>query len=147
MSNQKREPIILDKDYALDLKVEIGLGNIFDDRLDFYHIKVTDDIIKVEKQGYNTPALNYIEYDTRKLIVNDKIDQKKDVIRTIYAYIFYKTGDLYSRVSTLERNPIADDHIGSNHAFYHDRTGKYAESEIAKAIKATNLSIFNERRF
>jgi len=128
---EKKQTVILDPETAFEFEVARNLKKFLDDREMFYHIEVLDDLLSIRKEGYNTPPLDSIEFDMSQLIEDDLINHKFEAIREAYAYTFAKTRDLMSRVATLENKPFADSHDGASHAFYHDRTGKYPESEIA----------------
>ena len=127
--------ISLDSEKPFEYDVVKAINGLIDDKSLFYHIEVTEKGFCIEKQGYNTPALESVEFDTTQLINNEAFQQTRDAIVSAYQYTFAKTGDLESRLSVIDRQPLADTHNGSSHSFYHDRTGKYAESDIVARIK------------
>lgn len=127
--------INLDSEKPFEYDVVKAINGLINDKYLFYHIEVTDKGFSIEKQGYNTPAIESIEFDTTQLIDDESLQQTRDAIVSAYQYTFAKTGDLERRLSVIDRQPLADSHIGSSHAFYHDRTGKYGESDIVDRIK------------
>ena len=129
---ERKQPVVLNPENAFEFDIARGLKELINDRDSFYHIEVRDDLLSIGKQGYNTPTLESVEYDMSQLAENEVLNQKKDAIREAYMYTFAKTGDLAK--ATHE------------HAFYHDRTGKYPEEEIVAAIKAMNPELVNEER-
>lgn len=78
------------------------------DRFGFYHISVWEDKITVEEQGYNTPTIRKIVFDTKKFTNND--GQIKNAISEIYQYAFNKNQDLGHRINIIKSNPNADSH-------------------------------------
>jgi len=132
---RRKQPVVLNSENAFEFDIARGLKELIDDMDSFYHIEVRDDLLTIEKQGYNTPSLASVQYDMSQLVKNEVLDQKKDAIREAYMYTFSKTGDLKSRVDALESKMFADSHDGASHAFYHDRTGKYPESEIVAPFR------------
>lgn len=128
----KKQPVVLNSENAFEFDIARGLKELNDDRDKFYHIEVRGDLLSIGKQGYNTPTLESVEYDMSQFAENEVLNQKKDAIREAYMYTFVKTGDL--KKSTNE------------HAFYHDRTGKYPEEEIVAAIKSMNPDLLKDEK-
>ena len=139
-------PIVLDPKKAFEFDVRAGVKNLIkkeDGRNDidaFYHIFVYEDKITIEKQGYNIPTYKMVEFDMSQLSEN----QKFDAVRAAYSSTFFTTHELVSRVSTVMENSLADSHNGASHTFYHDRTAKWRESEIASEIFRMNPDLFDQ---
>jgi len=132
---------------TVEFDIISSLKNFVDDHSSFYHINVYGDKITVEEQGYNTSAIKKIVFDTKKLKNGIITKQIRDAIVSIYQYVFYKNGELGSRISTILENPCADSHWGASHTFYHDRTGKYPEHMIVKRIMNLNEEKSLEENF
>ncbi len=149
MENNSKDIVVQLNPYDLyQFELAGTLRNFAMDSGFFYHIYVEGDILTIHKEGYNTPPLESIRFDMSELIENDQINQKRAVIELAYMYIFHKTGDLKNRVDVIEENgSLVDTHEGSQHAFYHDRTGQYPEGIITKNIKRNNPYLFDNRRF
>lgn len=130
--------IELDSKKAFDFDIECALEDFVVDHTSFYHIYVWDDKITIEEQGYNTPTIKKVVFETKKLVNNMIVKQKRDAIVSIYQYTFLKNGELASRISMIMENPKADSHWGASHTFYHDRTGKYPEYTIVKRVILLN---------
>ena len=119
------------------------LGLFLDNRSAFYHINVRGDILSLEWQGFNTPPLRIVEFDMSKL----EDSQKKEAIMVVYFDTFSFVGDLENRVTTIQKNWMADSHNGASHAFYHDRTGLWEEHKIADAVAKAYPKIFKSRKY
>ena len=127
----KKSIIKLNLDSAFEFEIAKNINKLFEnDNDDFYHIFVNENGIVVEKQGYNTPPTDTVEFDTQALVNNGIFSQTRDAIVEAYQYTFAKTRDL--KGSLTKHNPNAE--IPQAHAFYHDKTGNYPESEIIDRI-------------
>jgi len=132
--NNESTVVKLDPTRAFQFDIVKVIHDLIDNKSDFYHINVTENSIVVEKQGYNTATIQSVTFDTTELVNDEYFTQTADAIFAAYQYTFGKTGDLNSRVGVIRDRSIADSHLGSSHAFYHDRTGKYPEETIVSRI-------------
>lgn len=130
----KRVDVELDSKTAFNFDIVSALKDFVVDHTSFYHIYVWDDKITVEEEGYNTPTIKKVVFETKKLVNNMIVKQTRDAIVSIYQYTFLKNGELASRISTIMENPKADSHWGASYTFYHDKTGKYPEYTIVKRV-------------
>ena len=131
--------IVLDPKHILEIETIDALNDFKIGENYFYYVEVNGDLLKINRQGYNNPELG-------TLILNlENLDetQKLFVIKTVYKYVFYKTGDLFNRVRDLEKNHLAQTHDGVCKTFFIDRNQKYFEYQIAEAIKQENPKFFN----
>lgn len=139
--------VILESEGSFEFEIAKNLKEFIDNSYYFYHIYYLDDILRIEKQGYNTGCLDFREFDLTNLLENELIEnEKKSAIMMAYAYTFQKTKDFISRVSVIKREKVADTHNGSSHAFYHDGTGKYPEYKIVSAIIKANPDLFIDKK-
>ncbi len=63
----RKELVVLNPENAFEFEIARGLKELIDDRDNFYHIEVRGDLLSIEKQGYNTPTLESVEYDMSQL--------------------------------------------------------------------------------
>ena len=136
METQNKKSVIkLDPESIFEMEIAKRIKNFIGEDYDsFYHIFIVADKIIVEKQGYNTPAIDTIEFDTQALVNNELFMQTKDAIVSAYQYTFLKTGSLKEKM--VQSYPYSD--LPNTHAFYHDRTCKYPESDIIDRIMFLN---------